>query len=52
MNTISKKISSYTALKMLGVLALFSAFWGANSLCMFCFHNPEKPEALNKLRKI
>lgn len=52
MKMIFKKISNHTALKMLGSLALFSAFWGANSLCMFCFHNPEKPEALKKLRKI
>ncbi len=52
MNTISKKISSYTALRMLGFLALCSAFIGANSSCVFCYHNPEKPEALKKLKKI
>lgn len=52
MSKISKKISSYTALKMLRILALFSAFVGANSLCVFCYHNPKKPEALKKLRKI
>lgn len=47
-----KKISSYTILKILGVLALYSAFIGANSSCVFCYHNPEKPEALKKLKKI
>ncbi len=52
MNAIPKKFSSYTILKLLGVLALFSAFVGANSSCVFCYHTPEKPEALEKLRKI
>ncbi len=52
MNTITKKFSSFTILKLLGALALYSAFIGANSSCVFCYHNPEKPEALKKLKKI
>ena len=51
MNTITKKFSSLTILKLLGALALYSAFIGANSSCVFCYHNPEKPEALKKLKK-
>ncbi len=39
-------------LRTLRVLALCAAFIGANSLCIFCYHNPEKPEALNRLKKI
>ena len=39
-------------LKILGHAALASASMGANSACMFIFHNPEKPAALEKLRKI
>ena len=52
MNTKFQKISSYTILKLLGALALYFAFVGANSSCMFCYYNPEKPEALKKLKKI
>lgn len=38
-------------LKVLERTALASASAGANSACMFIFHNPKKPEALNKLKK-
>lgn len=49
---LKKNYSSHTALKLMSNLALCSAFIGANSSCIFCYHNPEKPEALKKLRKI
>ncbi len=53
MNTKHNKIYlSTTILRLLGVLALCSAFIGANSSCVFCYHNPEKPEALKRLKKI
>ena len=39
------------ALKALGSVALLSATVGANSKCVFCFHDPQKPEALKKLKK-
>lgn len=38
-------------LQVLGHVALTSAYAGANSACAFIFHNPEKPEALKKLKK-
>lgn len=38
-------------LKVLERAALASASAGANSLCMFIFHNPKKPDALNQLKK-
>lgn len=39
------------SLKVLERAALASATAGANSFCMFIFHDPKKPEALNKLKK-
>ncbi len=38
-------------LKVLERTALASAYAGANSFCIFLFHNPKKPEALKKLKK-
>lgn len=39
------------SLKVLERAALASAYAGANSLCMWFFHDPKKPEALSKLKK-
>lgn len=52
MNTITKKFSSLTILKLLGALALYSAFIGANSSCVFCYHNPEKPQTRQLKEKL
>lgn len=39
-------------LKMLERAALISAHAGANSACTYIYHDPKKPEALKKLKKI
>lgn len=39
------------SLKVLERAALASAYAGANSLCMWFFHDPKKPEALSQLKK-
>lgn len=38
-------------LQVLERAALTSAYAGANSSCAFIFHDPEKPEALKKLKR-
>lgn len=44
--------TSNRGLQLLSHIAMASAHAGANSACAFIFHDPEKPEALKKLRKI
>lgn len=39
------------ALQALSLIALTSATMAANSRCAYIFHNPEKPDSLNKLRR-
>lgn len=39
-------------LKILERAALISAHAGANSTCSYIYHDPKKPEALKKLKKI
>lgn len=48
----SKKGNYFIILKSLETLALLVAFISANSTCLFCYHNPEKPRALDRLKKI
>lgn len=43
--------SNKLSLKVLERTALASASAGANSLCMWFFHDPKKPEALKNLKK-
>lgn len=38
-------------LKVLERAALASAYAGANSRCMFIYHDPKKPETLKELKK-
>ena len=40
MNTITKKFSSLTILKLLGALALYSAFIGAKFIMCFLLSQP------------
>lgn len=47
-NSLSK---SHFALNSLCCLSLITATLAANSRCAYIFHNPEKPSALNKLKK-
>lgn len=44
--------TSNRGLQLLGHIAMASAHAGANSKCVFIFHDPHKPDALKKLRKI
>ena len=39
-------------LKILERAALICAHAGANSTCSYIYHDPKKPEALKKLKKI
>ena len=39
------------SLKLLERAALASAHAGANSICMFIYHDLKKPEALKELKK-
>lgn len=43
--------TSKFSLKLLERAALLSAHAGANSSCSYIYHDPKKPEALNKLKK-
>lgn len=51
MNELKNPNSPNHGLKLLERAALASAHAGANSFCVWLFHNPKKPEALNKLKK-
>lgn len=51
MKTQKKANTCNRSLKVLERAALASATAGANSFCMFIFHDPQKPEALNRLKK-
>lgn len=47
----TQKSITKLGLKLLERAALTSAHAGANSACSYIYHDPKKPEALNKLKK-
>lgn len=52
MKTLKKKFRMKSfALQSLGCLALMAATFAANSRCAYIYHNPKKPNELQRLKK-
>lgn len=48
----NKNVITKLGFSLLSLSALISAYAGANMACSYIYHDPQKPEALKKLKKI